>query len=171
MRILLSLLTGLFFVCSAHASDPFTLTSTSFSDHNKLPPIYTCDGRNISPNLGWKNAPLNTVSFAIVLSNPSSPGGVFYNWIVYNIPAQTTQLLDGEENLPPDAIIAENSYGDIKKYAGPCPSDANPSEYVFEIYALDKQFDIAEDLDPEEVIAKFETHTLSKAQLTVTYAH
>ena len=47
----------------------FKLKSTAFSDKSIIPNLYSCDGKDISPDLTWVNTPVNTQSFAITLSS------------------------------------------------------------------------------------------------------
>ena len=47
-----------------------------FFTHNEMiPRHFTCDGEDISPPLHWKNAPVETKSFALIMDDPDAPIG------------------------------------------------------------------------------------------------
>ena len=118
---------------------------------------FTCDGSNISPELHWQDAPAETKSFALVLSDPDAPGGTFYHWLVYNIPAATTNIAQG--SVPVGAKQIANDFGK-EGYGGPCPPSGS-HRYFFRLYALD-----VETLDcnnKQELLEQIEQHKLREA--------
>src|SRR5215468_11973543 len=57
---------------------------------------FGCTGQNLSPQLGWDNAPAGTKSFAITIYDKDAPtGSGWWHWIVFNIPATTNELKPG----------------------------------------------------------------------------
>jgi Raf kinase inhibitor-like YbhB/YbcL family protein len=157
-------------VTTAMAAD-FTIQSTAFSNNKRIPILYTCNGKNISPDLSWTNAPANTKSFALILSCPDAPVGLFYNWVVFNIPENTTTLAQSDkDNFPEEAVIGNNSIGDAI-YRGPCPPDADLHHYVFTLYALDISLDLAQGSEADDVYNAMKHHILKEAQLTGLYSH
>ena len=58
MRIFYLLITTAFFIMNtAYASEmqqTLSLSSTSFSDQSSLQKEYTCDGKDISPQIAWR---------------------------------------------------------------------------------------------------------------------
>ncbi len=56
-------------------ADDFALTTNAFLDAGMLPVLYTCDGKEISPQISWSNPPEKTQSFALVMSDPDVPAG------------------------------------------------------------------------------------------------
>ncbi len=47
---------------------------------------FGCSGKNISPQLSWKNAPAGTKSFAVTAYDPDAPtGSGWWHWVVFNI--------------------------------------------------------------------------------------
>src|SRR5262245_20118211 len=63
------------------------LTSADFENKKNIPIIYTCDGKNISPELKWNDKyPRRTESLVLIVSDQDALGGTFYHWVVYDIP-------------------------------------------------------------------------------------
>jgi len=113
---------------------PSTMTvSSSALSQNLLPQHFTCHGAKISPPLGWAGAPSGTKSYAIVVDDAAAPITPYIYWIVFDIPAATTDIQNGPA-LPPGAKQADNSLGQ-PSYDPPCP-DSPGHTYRFTVYAL-----------------------------------
>ena len=170
MRKIISMLLVFFLMTVAHAAD-FVLTSPAFKNNQRIPVLYTCDGKNISPKLEWANPPPKTASFALTLYSPDSVVGVYHNWVIYNIPATYTSLAEGiSKDLPDNIANAMNSAGD-SIYRGPCPPDTGLHHYSFELYALDAEVDLSEASDLDEIIRILNKHKISSAVLTGLFSH
>src|SRR6266567_2840170 len=77
------------------AGHMFTITSPDFHDGGPLPlKVAGCGGgSDVAPTLTWTNAPTGTKSFALLMSDYDAPvAGGIRHWVVYNIPADTSQL-------------------------------------------------------------------------------
>lgn len=170
MRILISIILGLFLVVAMAAkSTDFTIKSSAFTDQGIFPPLYSCDGKNIPPDLSWTNPPPKTQAYALILYSPDAPMGAFYSWVVYNIPGTIQSLPEGED-LPEGALVGANTIGD-SIYRGPCPPDELKHHYIFILYALDASLYLGEGADIEEVLSNIKKHTIKKTQLTGTFSH
>lgn len=175
MRKLLSILAGLLSVMSftVHAETPpetpFTLTTTAFLDQGALPVLYTCDGKDISPQLDWVNAPAKTQSLALMLVDPDAPSGAFYHWVIYNIPKTVATFAEGQDKNPAGAIMGKNSW-DKPQYNGPCPPKGSAHTYVFTLYALDTKLSIPAGADGKTVVNAMQKHILGKVELTTVYS-
>lgn len=75
-----------------------TLTSPAFSEGMTIPRVYTCDGEDISPPLAWSGVPEATRSLALICDDPDAPRGTWTHWVLYDLPADVTQL---QEGIPP----------------------------------------------------------------------
>ncbi|HIP20483.1 MAG TPA: YbhB/YbcL family Raf kinase inhibitor-like protein, partial [Sulfurimonas sp.] len=54
---------------------------------------FGCSGKNISPELSWKDAPKGTKSFAITMYDKDAPtGSGWWHWSLFNIPASVSQI-------------------------------------------------------------------------------
>jgi hypothetical protein len=179
---------------------PFRLRSTTFEDNSVMPIStifdYEYNGVNVcsingapggdeSPELAWSNVPPRTRSFAVTTFDVTA--GVVH-WGMYNVSPTTTEL-------PENAGITGSTYGlqvintygsagsnaDMN-YGGPCPpSDYPPNvhEYVFTVYALDRDLQLpsSTDFPPTAltlyralVIAGQEGHVLANASITGLYS-
>jgi hypothetical protein len=112
------------------------LTSPAFVADNHIPLKYTCDGEDAIPPLSIEDAPPETRSFVIIMDDPDSPSGDWLHWLAYDIPAETRQILEGQEV----GTQGMNSWSKTG-YGGPCPSTGE-HRYVFRLYALDKTLDL-----------------------------
>jgi hypothetical protein len=130
----------------APAAQTFQLTSSAFAPGARMPDstvlnALDCTGPNISPDLAWGNAPLQTKSFAIVLDDYEARGGDgFVHWVAYNIPASVHAIAANagatEGDLPGGGRQAYNDF--LKRsYGGPCPPEGPPHKYRFTVFALD----------------------------------
>jgi len=123
--------------CQAPAIDTsnaikFKLSSPAFQDSGSIPQKFTCQGDNVSPELNWSEAPANTKSFALIMDDPDAPGGTFTHWVVFDLPADQTQLAEG---IGPIGVGGNNGLSQTG-YMGPCPPNGI-HRYYFRLYALD----------------------------------
>ena len=79
----------------------------------------TGDPQNHSPQLSWKNAPSQTRSFVLIMSDLKAPD--YAHWILWNIPTSTQTLAeDVSAGTLPTSSQQAGAGGDV--YTGPCPS-------------------------------------------------
>ncbi len=150
-----------------------TLSSTAFKSGGKIPSKYSCEGEDVSPPLSFDGAPQGTKSFALILDDPDAPDPkapkrVWVHWIIYNLPPDTTELVENASasGLPKGAVTGVN---DSKKvsYNGPCPPTGR-HRYFHKLYALDTTL-------PEKALTKADVegaikgHVLAQAELIGTY--
>ena len=134
---------------TAHAAEPFEITSSTFKDGGMLAKknagnIKTnpnCVGENISPAVSWKNVPPGTASFALLVMDPEARGTGVDQWVAYGIPASVTGLAEGEASNPSDKFVGGSNTFKKGTYNGPCTPPGMPHHYVFVL--------IATDLDPK----------------------
>jgi Raf kinase inhibitor-like YbhB/YbcL family protein len=163
-----SLLAGLL-VNTAEAAS-LNLTTSSFANYSAISTAYTCDGNDISPQLAWENTPAKTVTLALVLSDPDAPGGTWYHWLVYNIPAATKEFPENISSLPVGALIGKNSFGN-NRYNGPCPPKGSLHNYIFTLYALDAQLTLPAGVDFQILSNAMKSHVIQKASVSGTFSH
>jgi Raf kinase inhibitor-like YbhB/YbcL family protein len=170
MRYLLLLLINLLITASSYADTApvFTLNTTAFVNHGTIPPLYTCDGNNLSPEVDWTNLPDKTQTLALVFSDPSALGGTFYHWIIFNIPTNITTLPEGMTMMPGNISLGKNSDG-TTNYKGPCPPQGSKHTYFLTLYALDAQLNIVTMSDIRAILNAMQNHILGKAEISATY--
>ena len=151
-----------------------TLTSKSFLHNAEIPPNYTCDGKDISPELSWTKIPDGTRSLVLVVDDPDAPDPAepkvtWVHWILYNIPPDTNGLSEDVQTneFPPGTLQGINDW-QRTGYGGPCPPIGN-HRYFHKLYALDVLLPNLR--HPTKVILEkaMEGHTIDHAELIGLY--
>src|SRR5437899_12209645 len=109
-----------------------TITSTAFTPDGAIPSLYTCEGKDISPPLGWSGAPAGTKSFALNVDDPDAPDPAapkmtWVHWVLYDIPAATNGLPEAVassvpptgRNFPPEVASRPSPDGGRTPWDGP----------------------------------------------------
>lgn len=151
----------------------FSLSSPAFADGAAIPVAHTCDGADVSPPLAWSDPPAGAKSFALIADDPDAPAGTWVHWVLYNLPAATTQLparIAKVETL--DLGGARQGRNDFRHpgYGGPCPPPGPAHRYFFKLYALDAPLELRPGAQKKDVEAAMQGRTLGLAQLMGTYA-
>ena len=139
------------------------LMSKDFVDKGNIPSEFTCDGKNVSPKLSWKDVPEETKSFALAVTDPDAPGGNWIHWLVYDISKTSRKIERG--SLPSGAKEVENDFG-RRTYGGPCPPSGT-HRYFFTLYAL--KTENLEGLNKRNFFEKVKKHTIEKAEIFGLY--
>jgi|WetSurMetagenome_2_1015567.scaffolds.fasta_scaffold422577_2 Raf kinase inhibitor-like YbhB/YbcL family protein len=155
---------------ASSTSQTFTLKSNEVMNQGTLPAKYTCHGKDVSPELHWTNAPQKTASFALILHDPDAPSGIFYHWVVYNIPPTVNELTEAQQELPAEAVSATTSWGSTG-YRGACPPQGQIHRYIFTLYALDTKLELTNQGHAQAILHAMQGHILAKATLIATYGH
>jgi Raf kinase inhibitor-like YbhB/YbcL family protein len=168
---------------AAYAAHPhaFKLTSTAFAAHGTLSDeqvfnSFGCSGKNLSPALHWSGAPQGTQSFALMLYDPDAPtGSGWWHWVLYNIPASTSDLsagagASGSTLLPAGAVQGRTDFG-TSGYGGPCPPVGDkPHHYIFTLYALKvDKLDVPADASPALIGFYVHANKLAAAKLSARF--
>jgi Raf kinase inhibitor-like YbhB/YbcL family protein len=147
------------------------LTSSSFQQAGEIPSYYTSDGKDVSPELSWQDAPAQTKSFVLIVHDPDAPRpGGFTHWVVYNVPPETGHV---EENVPDTERVTGlgmQGENDAEKigYMGPAPPSGT-HRYFFRLYALDTVLELSVRATHKEVSDAMKGHVLAQAELMGTY--
>jgi len=145
------------------------LYSNSFKNNTIIDIKYTCEGKDVSPHLAWKNVPKHTKSFVLLCEDPDAPRKTWVHWIVANIPGNVRELKEGQ------LINFENAQelkNDFKKtsYGGPCPPKGHGvHHYHFILYVLDTILDITPETTKDELLKAMHGHIIDKATLIGTF--
>ena len=133
-----------------------------------------CHGGNTSPALSWTHPPTGTRSFAVLMLDPDAPGGAWWHWAVFDIPAAVSSLRAGAGDpsrhlLPTGAIQAHNDFGSLG-YAGPCPPPGPPHHYRLLLYALRvANLGLDPDASAAQVAADAQANALARAEIVGFY--
>lgn len=138
-------------------------SSPAFGNNEGIPEIYTCKGKNISPELTWGEPPTGTQSFVLIMDDPDAPLGNWDHWILFNLPAATRGLAENIQTLPVGAKIGKNSWGKTA-YGGPCPPGGARHRYFFKLYALDQTLDLDQGATKKKIEKAMVNHVLAQAE-------
>ena len=154
-------------------------------------------GEDKSPPLAWTAGPEGTVSYALIADDPDAveydPGVISprVHWVIWNIPAEVTELAEHVATttevaaIGPSARQGINDF-DVTGWSGPCPppnvisifqrddymktkKTQYPHGYVFTIYALDAEIDLAAGANKNDLLAAMDGHILAAGQLRGEY--
>lgn len=168
-------LVTLLFMSSFSFAQNFTLKSNSLGGQATDKEFFNsfgCTGQNISPQLSWTGAPAGTQSFAITIYDKDAPtGSGWWHWVVFNIPANITELKAGAGDAtkgiaPKECIQSITDFG-TTGYGGPCPPPGAPHEYLITVYALKTKLDLDKNASPAMVGFNLNANALAKASIVM----
>jgi len=179
-RIVLGLSAWLIMSSSALAAD-FKLASSDVKAGgtlgiNQVFNGFGCSGKNISPELHWSKAPAGTQSFALTVYDPDAPtGSGWWHWVIYNLPATTSQLETGAGSsdgtrLPAGTEQGRTDFG-APGFGGACPPPGDkPHRYIFTLYALKiEKLEIPDGATAALIGYMINANQLEKASFTAYY--
>jgi Raf kinase inhibitor-like YbhB/YbcL family protein len=149
------------------------ISSPAFSAGETIPKKFTCDGPDVSPQLKWNEPAANAQGFALIMDDPDAPAGTWVHWVLYDVPADTRELPEGEakqEQLASGARQGRNDFGKIG-YGGPCPPPGKAHRYFFKLYALDSRLNLKARANKGQVERAMKGHILAEAELIGKYGH
>jgi Raf kinase inhibitor-like YbhB/YbcL family protein len=164
----------------AHAAD-FLLSSPTIKPGSTLSQDqvlngFGCSGKNQSPALKWTAGPKETKSYAVTVYDPDAPtGSGWWHWVVYNIPADVTELAAGagdstRQHLPAGAKQGRTDFG-THEFGGACPPQGDKAHrYVFTVYALKaEKIDVPEEASAAMVGFMIHANSAGKASFAAKY--
>lgn len=173
--------TGVFLASAFAQAQDFKLTSQAVKPNAKLSEEqvfngFGCAGKNISPDIKWTLGPKDTKSYAVTVYDPDAPtGSGWWHWIVYNIPANVTELPVGAGNvsgkqLPQGASQGRTDFG-THDFGGACPPKGDkPHRYIFTVFALKtEKIEVPADASAALIGFMLNANTLTKASFTAKY--
>jgi Raf kinase inhibitor-like YbhB/YbcL family protein len=148
------------------------ITSPAFHQNDSIPTVYTCEGRNLSPPLGWSGVPQNAKSLVLIVDDPdapdpAAPNRTWVHWVVYDIPPDALGLKEAVKTLPRGAHAGLNDSGELG-YGGPCPPIGR-HRYFHKLYALDITLAHLKRPVKAQVEAAMKDHIIGRAELIGTY--
>jgi Raf kinase inhibitor-like YbhB/YbcL family protein len=147
------------------------IVSAAFGNGGSIPRAFTCQGDDTSPPLAWFEVPPEARSFALIVDDPDAPDPaapkrVWVHWVLFNVPATTTSLVEGVTTPPAGSKNGKNDWG-RSSYGGPCPP-VGRHRYFFKLYALDTKLSLGSPTKAE-LEAAMSGHVLAHAILVGTY--
>ena len=118
------------------------VSSSAFAVNAEIPSQFTCQGADRSPPLAFADIPAGSKSLALIVDDPDAPDPAapkmtWVHWVLYNLPPQTTGLVEAiaPRDLPHGTLEGLNDWKRTG-YRGPCPP-AGRHRYFHKLYALD----------------------------------
>jgi len=151
------------------------LESTAFAAGQRIPRLYSGEGKDISPALRWSGVPEGTKELAMIMDDPDAPRPEpWVHWVIYKILPQTRELAEGIETKaelsnPAGALQGKNTAGGTG-YQGPMPPPGHGvHHYHFKLYALDTKLRLPAGADKKTLLAAMKGHILEQTELVGTY--
>jgi Raf kinase inhibitor-like YbhB/YbcL family protein len=160
------------------------LSSPAFEPGEPIPVKHTEDGDDRSPPLSWSGVPEGTQELALICDDPDAPSPEnpgpepWVHWVLYKIPADCTQLPENvaktaQVDEPAGALQGKNSWpeGQTIGFRGPAPPKGSGTHrYVFKLYALDAELNVAPEADKAALVDAMRGHVIGRGELIGTYA-
>jgi Raf kinase inhibitor-like YbhB/YbcL family protein len=145
------------------------ITSGAFDDGGRIPDGYVYDKGNTSPALSWSGVPEGTKQLAVICHDPDAPlPHGFTHWVVYGIPADTTEIAEGDA----EAFTQGTTGFGEQAYGGPMPPEGHGTHhYYFWVYALDTEVDAGPGLSREELLDRIGDHVIEQNRVVGTYSN
>ncbi|WJY17725.1 YbhB/YbcL family Raf kinase inhibitor-like protein [Alteriqipengyuania flavescens] len=145
-----------------------SLKSAAFANGGELDPSFTATEEDaVAPPLEWAGPPPGTQELVLVVQSPDGEGAPVTHWIVWGLPGQKGQLLEGE--APPR--VGKNSAGNSEWMLPNPPAGAAPRRYVFQLFALDLPITLMPGATLDELLDSCRGHVMAATALTATFAH
>jgi len=149
----------------------FLLKSTSFENGGRIPRLYTCDGKDVSPALFWTGVPERTAALALIVNDPDAPRGDWVHWVLFDMPAKRRDLPEYVavgDTIRGGGTHGLNDFGNLG-WGGPCPP-SGMHQYIFTLYALDAPLNLRARATRDDVVGAMRGHLLAQARLIGKYA-
>jgi hypothetical protein len=146
--------------------------SGAFSEGESIPSRFTCEGKDISPELGWKGVPGKAKTLALIVQDPDAPDPaapkrIWTHWVVYDVPASTQEFAEGVTELPAGSKEGDNDW-QAPGYRGPCPPIGR-HRYFFDVYALDGTLGDLHEPSRQALLDAMQGHIVATGALMGTY--
>jgi hypothetical protein len=147
-------------------TDNMQIVIAEFKNEGTIPLEYGCKGQNLAPLIAVNGVPREAKSLVLIMDDPDAPVGRWFHWLIWNLPVDI-KVID-RDNLPPMAVIGENSSGN-NTYDGPCPPYGT-HRYYFKLYALNKILELDPSTQGLDLEKELEGSIISRAEYMGTYS-
>ncbi len=147
-------------------SQNLKVESGAFVSGGPIPSKYTCEGKNINPELTVVLASPEVKYLALIVDDPDAGNNPWVHWLKWNIPVKLSRVFikEGEE---PEGISGQGSGGSLS-YEGPCPPSGT-HRYFFRFYGLDDKLRLGEGATRKELEKAIEKHILETGEIVGLY--
>jgi hypothetical protein len=143
------------------------LSSPAFREGQPIPVLFTCKGRDVSPQLAWSGLPAGTQALALVVDDPDAPRGTWTHWTLWDLPATVQGLPQGVDVAGLGAVQGTTTAGS-QGYHGPCPP-SGAHRYFFQLYALGGRLGLPPGSSVAELRKALQGRVLAEARLMGTF--
>lgn len=154
----------------------FSVTTEAFATAGEFPERFSCLGPDggVSPPVTWSGAPEGTRAYIVILSEPDSPVGDVYHWVLSNLPSSVTSLSEGAGSATESrgGSHVRNSFN-IRGYTPPCTA-VTPRDRTLrlEVIALNGEVQLLgspERADIAQLLIAVDGHVLGRGVAEFTY--
>lgn len=153
------------FIGKSQAKDiaEINVASPELREGKPLPSEYSCRGDQGSPPLRWSSQPLSEAKSIAIVVDSHTPNESAVHWVLYNIPATTTELGPNAAADPPEGSGQAKVTSGKVGYEPPCQ---NRASYRFTVYTLNGKVDLSENPELPEILKKIANETIARGRLT-----
>lgn len=142
-----------------------------WSEGDRIPVQFTCNGSNVSPNVAWFDVTPEAVGIAIVMYEIGVDQTV--HWIVANLDPARAFIESGEldtPDVPAGVVVGLNdqspSAGPTQGYRGPCPAKGTASTYTLEVHALGQIIELPSGTPAQDLRSAIDLVSIQRAAIT-----
>ncbi|WP_223166304.1 YbhB/YbcL family Raf kinase inhibitor-like protein [Nonomuraea sp. SYSU D8015] len=139
------------------------VSSPELRDGKPLPREYSCRGTQGSPPLRWSSQPLSQAKSIAIVVDSHTPSEAAVYWVLYNIPATTTELGPNAAAEPPEGSGQARVTSGKAGYEPPCKEKGS---YRFTVYTLDGKVDPGKGSSLPEILKQIADQTIARGRLT-----
>jgi Raf kinase inhibitor-like YbhB/YbcL family protein len=151
---------------------PLKIEIKGIKDGEVIPTEFTCEGKNYSPEVSFRDVPSGTKSLALIVEDPDAPVGLFVHWVIYNIDPNVSKIRYSVEKVAKTKegfIQGKNDFGKVG-YDGPCPPKGHGfHRYYFKVYALNSVLAVQGNATREVLLNSMEDKILGQTECMGKY--
>ncbi len=117
-----------------------TITSPNFENWKLIPANFTCDGKDLFPDIEVDNIPYEAKSLLLYVEDPDAPGWEFIHLMAANIPVRHDKEIITKEVLE-QSVLWTNYFQNLW-YNWPCPPKQEIHHYYFRVFAFTKDLNL-----------------------------
>lgn len=147
-----------------------TVTSPAFNEGGRIPVDYTCDGKELIPELVLSAPPEHTKSILLLVEDPDAASGTYTHMVAFNLAPDLHKLPSGTDLVGETARFGLND-AQVAHYSGPCPPRGEAHRYRFRAVALDTMLKLPEGAPRSQIDEGMDGHIIGEGVLTGLFGH